>query len=382
MNNKRKKTVIIISLACLLIMSACGNKNGGNKGGKSTKVSQPAKEKKGKDAKNSDNKAGKGVEKEENKKKSDDKKADASNLKGSPTGEPSKEDLEKMMKEKGVVDLSKYDAKKIEDYGEKVDIDGKKMNVYVTGKGTTPLVIFPGQSEISTKYAYKNLVDKLSKNFKLYMVEPFGTGLSDVTDKPRTVENITSEIHQAMDKLGVKNYYIAAHSLGGMYALNYVKEYPNEVKGFIGIDTSTPPMEGDAQTRTDKDSGQLAQTIPEVDDKVNEQYFSIGKKMGNNKNLKDEDESVPETLKKMRDVKFPEGFKAKYFLADETVKDIEERKGFIKELKSWDQQHYDLSKNPKDVSIEVLKGDHLLYHTQYNKIADGINDFVKKVENK
>lgn len=283
---------------------------------------------------------------------------------------------------KGAVNVTKYDAKEIEDYGQKVDVNGKKMNIYVTGEGKIPLVIFPGQGEFSARYAYKNMLDILEKSYKLYIVEPLGYGLSDEADTPRTIENITEEIHTALKKLDLDKYYLAAHSLGGMYALNYSKEYPNEVKGFIGIDTSTPNMEGGLETQDQDGAGDWAQTIPDVDNKINEQYFSIGKKIANNDTFKDEAKHLAENLKKMENVKFSKGMPVKYFLASETSEGIKLRKEIFPDLKDWDKQHIDLSEDPKDVSIEELEGDHLLYHTQYERLAKGIADFIEKNESK
>lgn len=59
-------------------------------------------------------------------------------------------EAEKAMIAKGAIDLTKYKAKPIEDYGQKIDVgDGKKMNIYTMGQGKIPLVVFPGQAEIS-----------------------------------------------------------------------------------------------------------------------------------------------------------------------------------------------------------------------------------------
>ena len=209
-----------------------------------------------------------------------------------------------------------------------------------------------------------------------------GYGLSDQADTPRTIENITEEIHTALKKLDLDKYYLAAHSLGGMYALNYSREYPNEVKGFIGIDTSTPNMEGGLETQEQDGTKYWAQTIPDVDDKINEQYFSIAKKIANNNTLKDEAKHVAENLKKMENVKFPKGMPVKYFLASESSEGIELRKEIFPDLKDWDKQHIDLSEDPKDVSIEELEGTHFLYHTQYERLAKGIADFIEKNESK
>lgn len=123
-----------------------------------------------------------------------------------------KEAADQEMHLQGAVDLTKYKAKPVKDYGKKIDVgDGKKMNIYETGQGKIPIVFIPGQAEISPRYAYKNLIERLSKKYKIYTVEPLGYGLSDIPTKPRTLENITKEIHTGLNKIGVKNFYLAAH---------------------------------------------------------------------------------------------------------------------------------------------------------------------------
>ncbi|MCC9694305.1 alpha/beta fold hydrolase [Streptococcus agalactiae] len=293
-----------------------------------------------------------------------------------------KEAADQGMLPQGAVDLTKYKAKPVKDYGKKIDVgDGKKMNIYTMGQGKIPLVVFPGQAEISPRYAYKNLLDRLGKKYKIYTVEPLGYGLSDMTDKPRTIENITKEIHTALEKVGVKNFYLMAHSLGGMYGLNYAKTYSNDVKGFIGMDTSTPNMEGDGTTGESSASTlKWAESIPEVDKKTNEQYLSIGAKKSGNKTERDEDRRVSDNLHKMEKVKFPKGMPAKYFLANESAEDIKMRKKIFPKLKSWEQQHIDLSEDSKDVSVETLDASHLIYHTQYKHMAKAIDEWIQSHE--
>lgn len=293
-----------------------------------------------------------------------------------------KEAADQEMHPQGAVDLTKYKAKPVKDYGKKIDVgDGKKMNIYETGQGKIPIVFIPGQAEISPRYAYKNLIERLSKKYKIYTVEPLGYGLSDIPTKPRTLENITKEIHTGLNKIGVKNFYLAAHSLGGMYSLNYAKTYSNDVKGFIGMDTSTPNMEGDGTTGESSASTlKWAESIPEVDKKTNEQYLSIGAKKSGNKTERDEDRRISDNLHKMEKVKFPKGMPAKYFLANESAEDIKMRKKIFPKLKSWEQQHIDLSEDPKDVSVETLDASHLIYHTQYKHMAKAIDEWIQSHE--
>ena len=90
-----------------------------------------------------------------------------------PIEDISPEDMEKMMEEMGAVNVAKYDAKEIEDYGQKVDVNGKKMNIYVAGEGSIPLVIFPGKGELSARYAYKNMLDILEKAINFILLSPW-----------------------------------------------------------------------------------------------------------------------------------------------------------------------------------------------------------------
>ena len=71
-------------------------------------------------------------------------------------------------------------------------------------------------------------------------MEPFGYGLSDQVDTERSIENIIEELHTCLEEIGVHQYYLMAHSISGLYSLYYANTYPEEIHGFIGIDSSVP----------------------------------------------------------------------------------------------------------------------------------------------
>lgn len=133
---------------------------------------------------------------------------------------------------------SKSEQSKIQPYGQSVAVDGKNMNVMIQGEGKETIVLIPGFGTASPALDFKPLIDQLSSHYKVVVVEPFGYGLSDVTDKPRTVDNITNEIHEALQQLKINKYILMGHSISGIYGLDYVNKYPNEVTAFAGIDTS------------------------------------------------------------------------------------------------------------------------------------------------
>ncbi|PZL75824.1 hypothetical protein CI088_03990 [Enterococcus plantarum] len=129
-------------------------------------------------------------------------------------------------------------------YNQEVKVENKSLRVQLTGKGDEKIVLLSGYLTSSPVLAFQPLVNELSKEYQVVMVEPFGYGLSDDTDKVRSIENVTSELHQALKQLNISSYHLVGHSISGVYSLAYINEYPNEVKSFIGIDSSFPDQGG------------------------------------------------------------------------------------------------------------------------------------------
>lgn len=99
-----------------------------------------------------------------------------------------------------IIALAESGAKepRIEPYGKQITVQGRKMNVTILGNGKKTLVLMPGQEEISPYYDFYNLVKILQKKYRVVLIEPFGSGLSEITDRPRTFRNISEEYHEAL----------------------------------------------------------------------------------------------------------------------------------------------------------------------------------------
>jgi len=124
-------------------------------------------------------------------------------------------------------------------YGIKVDVNGNKMSVNIKGEEhNTTIVVLPGLGISSPVLFYKSLTEILSNDYKVVTIEPFGYGVSDLTDEERTAENMVFEIHECLQKLGIDQFYLMAHSIGGIYSIIYDNTFENEVLGFIGLDNT------------------------------------------------------------------------------------------------------------------------------------------------
>src|SRR5215217_5625118 len=127
-------------------------------------------------------------------------------------------------------------------YGQMVSLPGGEVNTAVSGGGEETFVIMTGYGAASPVLEFAPLVNDLDDHATVVVVEPFGYGYSDrKTDADRTLENMATELHQTLTALDVHQpYTLVAHSIGVLYALDYVNHFPDEVRAVVTIDGSVP----------------------------------------------------------------------------------------------------------------------------------------------
>ncbi|ORY27156.1 hypothetical protein LY90DRAFT_674414 [Neocallimastix californiae] len=118
--------------------------------------------------------------------------------------------------------ISQYEA------GESSKLMVIKLNVDIKGEGNDKtIVVLTGLSAPSPVIFYKDITDILSTNFKVVTIEPFGYGLSDQVTEERTTENIVTEIHSCLEKLGIDRYYLLDIQLVSTLFWKWQKTYQN-----------------------------------------------------------------------------------------------------------------------------------------------------------
>jgi pimeloyl-ACP methyl ester carboxylesterase len=271
--------------------------------------------------------------------------------------------------------------------GQTVHVDGKNMQAYVTGKGEKTIVLLSGLGTASPIADFMPLAERLSKDYKVVILETFGYGFSSTTKKERSNENIVNEIRTALKELEISGPYILMpHSISGIYSMYYAKKYPNEVEAIIGIDESVPN-----QTKTNKDEDMsssltLLNTLgilrdisylsPSADDGMNQNnYYSeelvkLKSKatLWNTANVSivNEMNTVNSNTKELYDVKYPNDLPVLAFLSKDTV-DTEQE---------WLPLHEELISNDEIQKIETLSGGHYLHWTNPDKIAEMTKEFI------
>ncbi|MBE1555815.1 alpha/beta hydrolase [Sporosarcina limicola] len=278
---------------------------------------------------------------------------------------------------------NKSERGKIEPYGQSVTVDGKNMNVLIQGQGEETVVLLPGYGTAAPALDFKPLVDELSPFYKVVVIEPFGYGLSDETEKERSTENIVGEIHEALQQLNIDRYTLMGHSIAGIYGLDYVNKYPNEVSAFVGIDSSVPTQGGtDDEFPTEvykflKKSGffRLLMKLspdqpvtPTVDDETREQIRILSLKNMFNPNNLSEGENFNYNFKAAENLAFPKSLPVIFFLqANDT------------ETEGWIPLHERQVKDSVHGKVMTFEGGHYLHHTKSKEIVENFREFMEEI---
>lgn len=126
--------------------------------------------------------------------------------------------------------------------GELVNVHGHNIHIYRTGNiGNPKIVLMSGSGTVAPVYDFKILYEKLSKNFRVIVIEKFGYGYSDIFDSPADIDTIVSTQRKALGAIGENGPYILLpHSMAGIEALRWAQMYPVDVMAIIGNDMCTP----------------------------------------------------------------------------------------------------------------------------------------------
>lgn len=279
---------------------------------------------------------------------------------------------------------NKLEQGKIESYGQSVTVDGKNMNVLIQGTGEETVVLLPGLATAAPALDFKPLIDELSPFYKVVVVEPFGYGLSDLTEKERTTENIVREIHDALQGLNIERYILMGHSISGVYGLDYVNKYENEVIAFVGLDSSVPTLTEKIESsqlemvKWLKKSGlsRLAMKLGTdplaalpYDDGTKEQMRILMHKNMFNSNIINEVEHMYSNFKAAESVSFPKNLPIIFFIqANHPVTD------------RWVPEHEAQVKNSVHGKVMRFEADHYIHRTKAKEIVENLREFIKEIK--
>lgn len=111
----------------------------------------------------------------------------------------------------------------------------KPFNFKILGQGKPTIVIEAAMGE--TLKSWSDLQQELSLITRVVTYDRLGLGKSDMTDTPRTIENLSSDLNEFLSKNSIPGPYLfIGHSLGTSIIRKYQNDHPENVLGMILID--------------------------------------------------------------------------------------------------------------------------------------------------
>lgn len=275
-------------------------------------------------------------------------------------------------------------------YGEKIRTDQGTINVSRSGETGPTIVLLSGLGTPAPVLDFAPLVRELA-GFRVVAVEGFGYGYSDMAARPRTIENMSEELHTVLSTLAVdRPYILAGHSIAGFTTLYYANKYPAEVSAVIGIDPSVPggmasdedpahaeaPASGNFWERLPSTTGlvrwaaALGLADPAGDNytqEEREQMRLLASWNYGNEALTDETNRMAENAAKLHTLRYPDHVPVLEFLSRETVNQQPEWLG------SHERQLLNVARH----ELVILDGNHYLHWTQSKAMATKIAEFLR-----
>jgi pimeloyl-ACP methyl ester carboxylesterase len=282
--------------------------------------------------------------------------------------------------------LERVEQARITPYGHRIEIDGGALNVFQNGHSGAPIVLLSGLGTAAPALDFAPLIRELS-GYSVTVVEGFGYGYSDMSAGPRTVENISTELHEVLSRLDIEQpYTLIGHSIAGFYTLDYANRYPKEVSAVVGIDptvaagkadTAAPPTGGVNWLRVFSSTGVVRginSLVPALAEPDGDAYTASERdrirlmtswNFGNSA-VTDETRRIAVNARALQGMTYPDDVPVLTFLSEAS----------IATMPHWRELHEDQLRNVKHHELIVLDGGHYLHWTQSTAMASKITGFL------
>jgi pimeloyl-ACP methyl ester carboxylesterase len=121
--------------------------------------------------------------------------------------------------------------------GPLVDLSGHRLHVHCSGKGRPTVVVESGFYEFSSDWAL--VQSRVAAFSRICTYDRAGHAWSDPGPFPRTFDQITLELRDALGRLGENPpYVLVGHSFGGPVVRHFAAVHPDEVAGVVLVDSA------------------------------------------------------------------------------------------------------------------------------------------------
>lgn len=121
-----------------------------------------------------------------------------------------------------------------------VSVNGVRIAYTLAGRGK-PLLFLHGW--MCNRQFWNKQVEFFSQNHQILTIDFRGQGGSDVPGGGYTVEQLAEDVFTVMKKLAIDRTVVIGHSMGGMVAQEFCKNYAQKVSGLVLVTTIAADLE-------------------------------------------------------------------------------------------------------------------------------------------
>lgn len=121
--------------------------------------------------------------------------------------------------------------------GRLIDIGGRKLHLYCTGKGSPTVVLMSGGDAYSIDWIL--VQPKLSESTRVCSYDRAGLGWSDAGPAEDTVEETVADLRSLLHAANERGpFVLVGASIGGIFVQAYQHAYPQEVAALVFLNSS------------------------------------------------------------------------------------------------------------------------------------------------
>lgn len=147
-----------------------------------------------------------------------------------------------------------------------ITVNGARIAYDEYGAGT-PLVLVHGLGGTATD-VWKHLLAGLAEDFRVVAYDLRGSGRSEVTPGPYSIQLLVDDLHTLVESLGLGRSALLGHSMGGSIVLSYAAQQADGVSAVVAVGAPTRlPDQGREGLRTRAETveadgmGAVAETV-------------------------------------------------------------------------------------------------------------------------
>ncbi len=123
--------------------------------------------------------------------------------------------------------------------GDHLQVGSRRLWVHHSGDGEPAVTFVAGGGAMGLDYLLSQ--QQVAELTSCLIYDRAGTGWSDDADLPRSAQEVTDELHDLLQLVGMQPPHIlVGHSLGGAYVHRYAQRFPTEVAGLLLVEPAHP----------------------------------------------------------------------------------------------------------------------------------------------